>query len=317
MPVLNAASPTSLPNGRFIWYADTGIPIGATDGPFTIGDLLMVLGSTAGINAAAPLWYRCTGSGNGNVATWATMGGSVNVTTTDPGTSNDITQGYQPGSVWINTALNREWTCLANAAGAAIWSFAGAAYTSGGYNPAGEVTQAGNSTGTFAEEGNINRQVTQPGVIPGGVGADFVLFTYTLPANAFDIGGRGISLFAAGTFAANGNVKRVKIVVGCTTATVGSAVTGGTVIADTNSVGSGGLGWAVAADVYKANTGSANMQVGIHQQAQYGTLISPLLAPVATLTMSENSSILIAVTGNAVTNSNDITAYFMQANWMN
>jgi len=314
--MLLPGSPQSLINDRFMWFSDGTSPIipnGAADGPFTVGDVLMVLPTSD----ATPMWYRCTTGGAGNVAAWAPMSSAIHVTTTDPGTSNDGTQGYQVGSVWFNTTLNREWTCLNNGTGAAVWSFSGASYTSGGYNPPGEVTQAGSSTGTFAEEGNINRQVSGTGVIPGGTGADYVLSTYTLPANAFDTLGRGLALTAVGSFAANGNNKRVKVLVGCTTATVGSAVTGGTVIADTGVIGSGSLGWSVAAEVYKQGAAGSNTQVGLHTQAQYGGTLGSLLAPLTSLAMAENSSILVAVTGNATTNSNDITFNFFQANWMN
>lgn len=41
--------------------------------------------------------------------------------TTDPGVSNDTTQGYSVGSQWINTSTNRIWTAISVAAGAAVW----------------------------------------------------------------------------------------------------------------------------------------------------------------------------------------------------
>lgn len=39
----------------------------------------------------------------------------------DPSTSNDIAQGYEPGSRWINTSTFAQWICLDNTAGAAQW----------------------------------------------------------------------------------------------------------------------------------------------------------------------------------------------------
>jgi hypothetical protein len=41
--------------------------------------------------------------------------------TTDPGTSNDVTQDYAPGSRWINTTSGRLWVCVSNTASAAAW----------------------------------------------------------------------------------------------------------------------------------------------------------------------------------------------------
>lgn len=44
-----------------------------------------------------------------------------NETTTDPGASNDSTQGYAVGSVWINTTDDRAWICVDATASAAVW----------------------------------------------------------------------------------------------------------------------------------------------------------------------------------------------------
>lgn len=41
--------------------------------------------------------------------------------TTDPTASNDITQGYGAGSLWLNTTKLRFWTCISAAATAAKW----------------------------------------------------------------------------------------------------------------------------------------------------------------------------------------------------
>jgi hypothetical protein len=48
--------------------------------------------------------------------------------TTNPGVSNDSTQGYQVGSTWINTTSQTLWQCVSAAAGAAVW----VEYASGG-----------------------------------------------------------------------------------------------------------------------------------------------------------------------------------------
>jgi hypothetical protein len=44
------------------------------------------------------------------------------VATTDPGASNDSTEGYQVGSVWLNTSNGNTWFCADNTASAAIWN---------------------------------------------------------------------------------------------------------------------------------------------------------------------------------------------------
>lgn len=41
--------------------------------------------------------------------------------TADPTTANDSTQGYSPGSVWINTADGRAFLCYDATPGAAVW----------------------------------------------------------------------------------------------------------------------------------------------------------------------------------------------------
>lgn len=45
--------------------------------------------------------------------------------TTDPGASNDTSQGYSVGSQWVNTTSSRIWTCISAATGAAVWALDG------------------------------------------------------------------------------------------------------------------------------------------------------------------------------------------------
>ena len=238
--------------------------------------------------------------------------------TTDPGVSNDQTQGYQPGSVWLNLSAGREWTCVGNAVGAAVWSFAGTVPFTGS-EPSGIQAQFGSGAGTFPTEGNVNRQVVAAGVSPGGTGSDYVLAVYSMPANSFDgvaNTNRGITVTASGSFAANGNTKRVKIFYNCTTAVVGSAATGGTAIADTAAVTTNGGGWQLQASVFKYGTANSNTQMAIHNQAQIGGAVAALLAPQL-LTATENAAILIAVTGNATTTATDIVYNWAEVNAMN
>ena len=43
--------------------------------------------------------------------------------TRDPTATDDVTQGYQPGSIWINDTAGTAWFCISNAAGAATWTY--------------------------------------------------------------------------------------------------------------------------------------------------------------------------------------------------
>lgn len=236
--------------------------------------------------------------------------------TTDPTSSNDGTQGFSIGSVWFNATLSRWWECQSAAIGAAVWIFSGAAYANGGSNPASEVTQFGLGSALMAEEGNIVRQANSTGISPALTGADVVVAVYSMPANSFDAAGRGLNLLAMGSFAANANTKRLKLIFNATTAVVGSAVTGGTTICDTGAVTTNGQGWCLEANVFKYGSAGSNTQLGIHQSAQTGGTVSPLLAP-SVITAVESGPILIAVTANATTTATDILFNFLEINAMN
>lgn len=41
--------------------------------------------------------------------------------TSNPGSSNDNTEGYSVGSRWVNTTTGIEWLCTSSATGAAVW----------------------------------------------------------------------------------------------------------------------------------------------------------------------------------------------------
>jgi hypothetical protein len=176
--------------------------------------------------------------------------------------------------------------------------------------------QAGSSAATFPLEGNLNVQTSAAGVNPGATAADNVLAVYSLPASFFDKAGRGISIAAAGSFAANADNKRVKIIVNATTAVVGSTVTGGTTICDTGTVATNGSGWLLEGSVFKYGAAASNTQLGIHNQAQIGAAVASMLAP-SLITATESGAILIAITGNATTAATDIIFNFMQINATN
>jgi hypothetical protein len=48
-------------------------------------------------------------------------GGKNNTAASDPGVSNDSSQGYVAGSVWFNTSTGSIWRCYSASGGAAIW----------------------------------------------------------------------------------------------------------------------------------------------------------------------------------------------------
>lgn len=238
--------------------------------------------------------------------------------TRDPTTTDDITANWQVGSVWFNAAAGylRWWVCHDNTAGAAKWCFDGADYTNGGTNPSGEITQFGSGLGTFAEEGNLYKYQSA-GTSPGGTGSDYVVASFTLPASSFDIAGRSLTINADGGFANNTDAKRAKIIVGCTTATVGSVVSGGTTIADTGTYSTtGAVGWGLSASVAKYGAAGSNTQIAIHAAAQMGATVGSLLAPQA-LTLTESAAILVAVTLNCTTTASDATLMWATINAMN
>lgn len=189
--------------------------------------------------------------------------------------------------------------------------------------PPNQATQFGNSgatgapgTATFADEGNIYRQITPAGVTSGVTGTDVVMMVYTLPAGSFDAAGRGLTITSAGACAANANAKRVKIIYNPTTAVVGATVSGGTTIADTGSVTStSGQGWNVQASVFKYGAAGSNTQEIIHNAAQMGSVIGPLISPTG-VTAVESGAIILAVTCNN-TAVGDLLPNWLEINGMN
>ena len=235
--------------------------------------------------------------------------------TTDPASSNDNTQDYNPGSHWVNTTNGRVWICQSAATGAAAWALA--VVPGIGIEPASNLEQFGSGTGTVLAEGNIYRYASA-GINPAGTAADYVLAAYSLPANSFDgIGNRGLTIQAFGSFANNTNAKRAKIIYGATTAVVGSAVTGGTTLGDTGAYSTtGAVGWNIGAQIFKYGAAGSNTQYGQATNIIIGGAHSGMGLPVA-LTATENAPILIAVTGNAATTATDLTLAMIEINALN
>lgn len=226
-----------------------------------------------------------------------------NVATADPVVSNDQTQGYSIGSTWYNTTSNRIFVCLSAATGAAKWGFVGGLLGTGS-DPSGRLTQFGAGVGNFTQKGTLTHSVTT-GVSPGTTANDNVLAAFSLPANSLTVAGRGITITANGSFGATANNKTLKLIVGATTATVGSAIVGGTTILSSGVVATNGLGWSISANLNKYGALNANTQMAIVNTALFGTASLGALAPVLT-TLVENAVVIVAVTGNAATATTDI-----------
>jgi hypothetical protein len=62
------------------------------------------------------LWSSSAGDIPANLAFTNNYGAS-----TDPGVGNDTTQGYQVGSVWVNTTDGKTFQCTSATKGAAVW----------------------------------------------------------------------------------------------------------------------------------------------------------------------------------------------------
>ena len=144
--------------------------------------------------------------------------------------------------------------------------------------------------------GTLYRLISGTGINPGGTGQDYVVASFSLPANSLDgISNRILQFSASGNLAANSNNKTMKLFFNCTTATVGSAVTGGTTIATTSVSTGSGVGWMLTATVAKYGAPNSNTQ--IYQET--GTIVGTVhggLGVAGAITATENAPILCAVT---------------------
>ena len=150
------------------------------------------------------------------------------------------------------------------------------------------------------------------GISPGAINNDNVLAVWTVPANFFDVAGRALEIQANFNVANNTNSKRVKIIVNPTTAVVGSAVVGGTTIADTGAyTTTGAAGGQIGALISKVGAAGSNTQTAVHAPTVIGAVTSSLV-PSSALALTESAAFTIAVTGNAVTATADIVMTFAQ-----
>ena len=102
------------------------------------------------------------------VATYLRGNNGNNTTAaTDPGVSNDNTQGYFAGSLWVNTTNGRVWIAQSVATAAAAWALAVVPGT--GVEPSSNLEQFGAGTATILAEGNVRARVA---LVPRGMTFD-------------------------------------------------------------------------------------------------------------------------------------------------
>lgn len=239
--------------------------------------------------------------------------------TADPAASNDNTQDYGVGSMWVNSTNGRVWICQSATTNAAAWALA--IVPGVGIEPSTNIEQFGSGTATMLSEGNIYRflSTSAAGSNPAGTNADVVVAAYSLPANSFDAVGRILSLCATGNFANNTNSKRAKIIWNPSTAVVGQTVgTGGVVLVDTGPYNTtGAAAFDISGNIWKAASNSQILQsTGViigstHTGTGAGTGVAQAASAVDT------GTILIAVTLNAVTQVSDAALNFFEINAMN
>lgn len=110
--------------GAAVWLRQTNLKGNATGSNPTTGD-----DTTQGYEIGS-VWVNTSTEGSyvavdvsTGAAVWVrTSNRKITVTTTDPTASNDSTQDYVAGSIWINTtAPTRSFECVSNGVGAAVW----------------------------------------------------------------------------------------------------------------------------------------------------------------------------------------------------
>ena len=163
-------------------------------------------------------------------------------------------------------------------------------------------TQMGSSlaaSGAARPGGALSTVVVSAGVGNGADLTDDVLSVFSIPASMFDVAGRQLNIQAMGKTGATANNKRIKVFFNATTATVGSAIVGGTLIADSGVITANAQGWQANATVIKYGAAGANTQIAQGDVAVAGatrTIVAPALA-----TAVESGVILVAVTGSSPT----------------
>lgn len=177
-----------------------------------------------------------------------------------------------------------------------------------------QVAAFGSGPAQIFDAGNLFTYASATGTQPGTINNDNVLAVYSLPAGSLDgIRNRELVIQANGIFGNNTNSKRVKIIVNPSAAVVGSTITGGTTIADTGAyTTTGAAGFQITGSLVKYGAPGSNTQLGMCN----GVLIANASIGLGTggnpqaVTAVESGAILIAITGNGVTATTDITLEF-------
>jgi len=116
-------------DGAAVWISlSTGRDNNTTSNPTVNDDItLNYLIGSLWTNTAIGLSFICTDNTD-TAAVWKPISfGKNNSTGSAPGVTNDIDEGYLPGSVWLNTSSGQLYICSDNSDGAAVWSNQGAA----------------------------------------------------------------------------------------------------------------------------------------------------------------------------------------------
>ena len=188
--------------------------------------------------------------------------------------------------------------------------------------PNDTAVQAGGAgtAGTVKAAGDLWMQSPAGGLTPsgagGGIGADIIVALATIPANAFDVANRTLEMWAAGSFAGNGNTKTVKMIINPTAPVIGSAVSGGTVLASTGAVTTNNQGWSMESQITKTGALGSNTQNTVHFATQVGSASAALANPQA-LTLNEAGAITVAMTINCATLATDAALWAFQGFWAN
>ncbi len=203
--------------------------------------------------------------------------------TADPAVSNDNTQDYGPGGIWLNITGNRAWICQSAATGAAVWVLAGVV-PGVGVEPSSMLTYFGGGTQSFANTGIIFRYQSVTGTGNGNDTTEDTLSTFALPAGSLDVAGRTLEITASGSFANNAHSKTAKLYFGSS------------IVATTGAQTGANIGWQVSLQVQKT---ASNSQLGFYSPI-IGTAHGGISLPISG-TETDTNAITIKVTGQTGT----------------
>jgi hypothetical protein len=158
------------------------------------------------------------------------------------------------------------------------------------------------------------------GINPGATAVDSVLAAFAIPGSLFDgISNRGVRVTAFGTFAANTNVKTVKMIYAPTAAVVGSTIVGGTTLVATPALSAAtNSPWFLEAAII--DIVGANNQLGFQLSSWYalaGALTDIATTAPSALAADETKDIIVAITGNAATAVTDISLLYFNVQAFN